>query len=575
MSLFINHNLMAANAARNLSNVYGNLATSVQRLSSGLRINSAADDAAGLAVREMMRADIAALNQGVRNASDAISMIQTAEGAMSVIDEKLIRMKELAEQAATGTYTTAQRLIMDSEYQAMAAEIDRIASATDFNGIKLLDGSLLTQHDGSGLKVHFGTGNESAEDYYYVSIGDMKATSITGLQVGGGGQSTVIPGSGSVWRTTGLNLAFSTTEIASLGTFGIQTSTDGTTWDIYGFTELNWDPLQDVVDRINAGNVASNTVTFSASATTTSMNSAVIDIDGTFYEFDSTSGIVASVGSTITIGTLGLAGIEEIASLFRDAINNLAQPASGLDQFATIDAASDPLTVNLWAYNGGASAKTISSTSGEVTLGGATFSGGGTRNNITAAAVMDEDGSGYELQITSEPGVHVRVIQPDGTVFGASAATAGGAPSSVTDSSVQLLGIGGGPIQEVSFMDETSEWFSLAPTASSIVGSSWDGANILTQSAAQAALAQIDAAINRKDTARAALGATQNRLENTITNLQIQAENLQAAESRISDVDVALEMTEFTRNNILTQAAVSMLAQANSLPNLALSLLGG
>ena len=149
MSLVINHNLMAMNAARNLSTSYSNLGNSVQRLSSGLRINSAADDAAGLAIRELMRSDITVLNQGVRNASDAISMIQTAEGAMSVIDEKLIRMKELAEQASTGTYTTAQREIMNSEYQAMAAEIDRIANATDFNGVKLLDGTLGYSHDGS------------------------------------------------------------------------------------------------------------------------------------------------------------------------------------------------------------------------------------------------------------------------------------------------------------------------------------------------------------------------------------------------------------------------------------------
>jgi flagellin len=142
MSLVINHNLMAMNAARNLGNSYNNLSTSVARLSSGMRINSAADDAAGLAIREMMRTDIRVLNQGVRNANDAISLIQTADGALSVVDEKLTFMKELAEQAATGTYTSAQRLIMDSEYQAMASEISRIAMATDFNGVKLLDGSL-------------------------------------------------------------------------------------------------------------------------------------------------------------------------------------------------------------------------------------------------------------------------------------------------------------------------------------------------------------------------------------------------------------------------------------------------
>ena len=183
MALVINNNEMASNAARNLNSHYKALSTSTQRLSSGLRINSAADDAAGLAIRELMRSDITTLNQGVRNANDAISLIQTADGAMGVIDEKLIRMKELAEQAATGTYNSVQRLIIDSEYQAMASEITRIANSTDFNGIKLLDGNLSgTTHDGSGLnstgklKVHFGVGNDSAEDYYYIQIGSVTAS---------------------------------------------------------------------------------------------------------------------------------------------------------------------------------------------------------------------------------------------------------------------------------------------------------------------------------------------------------------------------------------------------------------
>ncbi len=178
MPISFNNNLMALGVSNNLESHYARLSVSVQRLSSGLRINSAADDAAGLAIRELMRSDVAALNQGMRNASDAISMIQVADGALGVIDEKLIRMKELAEQAATGTYNSTQRLMIDSEFQAMASEIERIARATDFNGIKLLDGSLQGEHDGSGLnatgrlKVHFGSANDSAEDYYYVEIGD-------------------------------------------------------------------------------------------------------------------------------------------------------------------------------------------------------------------------------------------------------------------------------------------------------------------------------------------------------------------------------------------------------------------
>ena len=188
--MYINHNLMASNVGNTLAGHYSNLQTSTQRLSSGLRVNSAADDAAGLALRELMRADIASLQQGVRNANDAISLIQTADGALGIIDEKLVRMKELAEQAATGTYDSTQRLMIESEYQAMASEITRIANATDFNNIKLLNGGLSSDdHAGSGggdsglestgkLKIHFGAGTDSAEDYYYIKIGDSTASAL-------------------------------------------------------------------------------------------------------------------------------------------------------------------------------------------------------------------------------------------------------------------------------------------------------------------------------------------------------------------------------------------------------------
>ncbi len=192
MSLVINHNMMAENTARYLNIHYNNLADSTRKLSSGLRVETAADDAAGLAIRELMRSDIAALHQGIRNANDGISLIQTADGALQTIDEKLVRMKELAEQAATGTYDSVQRAIIDSEYQQMASEITRISMATDFNNIKLLDGNLSgdptktdgEQHDGSGLtptgplKVHFGSGNDSDEDYYYIRIGCTTASAL-------------------------------------------------------------------------------------------------------------------------------------------------------------------------------------------------------------------------------------------------------------------------------------------------------------------------------------------------------------------------------------------------------------
>jgi len=170
MSLVINHNLMAANAARNLNSNYSNLATSVRRLSSGLRVGAAADDAAGLAIRELMRAEIAAYNQGIRNVNDAISMIQVADGALQVIDEKLIRMKELSEQAATGTYNSDQRLMIDQEFQLMGAEIDRIARQTNFNGVKMLSVEPTSRLVLEGRDLELATFHAGHYDLFFMEI---------------------------------------------------------------------------------------------------------------------------------------------------------------------------------------------------------------------------------------------------------------------------------------------------------------------------------------------------------------------------------------------------------------------
>jgi len=164
--LAIKNNIMAENAARHVGASYDTLAKSIERLSSGLRINSAKDDAAGLAVRELMRADIAVIKQGARNAQDAISMLQTMEGAMATIDDVLIRMKELAEQAATGSYSDQQRNIMNNEFAQMAAEIDRIAGSTTFNSINMLNSA------SNSVTIHFGyfNGTDSSIDVNAVDV---------------------------------------------------------------------------------------------------------------------------------------------------------------------------------------------------------------------------------------------------------------------------------------------------------------------------------------------------------------------------------------------------------------------
>ncbi|HEG44249.1 MAG TPA: flagellin [Phycisphaerales bacterium] len=172
MMLAIKNNLMADTAARHLGRSYEALSASVERLSSGLRINSAKDDAAGLAVRELMRADIAVIQQGARNAQDGISMLQTMEGAMATIDDALIRMKELAEQAATGSYSSQQRNIMNNEFKQMAAEITRIAEKTEFNTITMLDSATGTQ------TVHFGIDSDGNDSSITVNSVDVTATTL-------------------------------------------------------------------------------------------------------------------------------------------------------------------------------------------------------------------------------------------------------------------------------------------------------------------------------------------------------------------------------------------------------------
>ena len=413
MSLTINHNLMAENVARNLSNHYGSLSTSTQRLSSGMRINSSADDAAGLAVRELMRSDIATMNQGIRNCNDAVSLCQTADGGLQIIDEKLTRMKELAEQAATGTYSSDQRLIIDSEYQAMASEIQRIAVATDFNGIKLLDESIcLWEHNGTQpqstghIKIHFGTGNSSAEDYYYIATSQpMEAT----------------------WLSDGL---------------GLMSNLDSQLHRA-GYAAYGWSYWK------------------------------VTDGDTNGHAIDDENNLVASAKAYV-----------------QDQTDKYIS-ANGQSTWDNLDV----------------------------------------REKMRLQVQWGKD----EVQNVADTGDLFNGAVLNGNVD-------------------QRKGIG--------------------QYALSYYGS-FDGNTIYTQQDAQKALGVLDEAMVQVDKNRAYFGATQNRLENTVSNLEIQAENLQAAESQISDTDVASEMTNFVREQILTQSAVAMLSQANSMPKMALQLIQG
>lgn len=404
--LAIKNNIMAANAARHLGNSYDALGKSVERLSSGLRINSSKDDAAGLAVRELLRADIAQLKQAQRNASDGISMLQTAEGAMGEIDGILVRMKELAQQAATGSYSSDQRTIMNNEYSELSSEITRIAESTDFNDNQLLNST-------TGVNIHVGSGN--------ITITPEKITATT-LSVG--------------------------TTVA---------------------TKEAW---------INTRTVASADNEYIADTEITS---------GTADLF------------TFRFGTLAT---ETIAAIVVDLD---AYASSGISLNQLVDEINDAVEAD------------------------------GTRY-AAATAIYNSTYNSYSLKMQARDGGASRV-------FAVTATNATAILSATTDFTQSATGAAG------------------------------TGNDLTTATGAAAALTTIETAITTKDTYRAKLGYWMNRLDVAESVLGIQAENLLTSESRISDVDVAIEMSAMTRTQVLAQAGIAMLAQANAMPQMALTLL--
>jgi flagellin len=567
MSFRVQTNIVAINAARNLGAVYSRLSENTRRLSSGLRIESAADDPVNLVVRELMRTDIAALDQGLRNASDGLSMLQTAEGALAVIDEKLIRMKELAEQAATGTYTTIQREIMNSEYQTMAAEIDRIAEATDFNGTKLLDGSLSDSNLSRGLKIHFGAGNEAAEDYYFANLPDVRATTSTGLKVGGDARADIFR------QRLGLGVTEPNRSIApesgpaadflyyynydaSQAASGSALETASYLAGIYR-TETG-DGLTDLIQAVNRGTASRVEIDFtfdqkSALGLVTSADHLDVCLGDEVYQFGSGAGSItledgrapdgyidASVSRGSALSTSLVAAVNANAgSKFWGVADTtggraffFAREAGNHDDWSAGDDGNVAQARENVTWTNVATGHTAGS--------GASFSLGG---RTWARAAMGQESGEYFLTLEGAqvgPGHDLMIGRAESLYGGRSLDR----------------------FRDADF-DETQNAGE----------GSWVGAEIRTQSAAQASLDQLTAAISKKDEVRALLGFLQIRLENTTSQLSLHKTNIMSAESRISDLDVAAAMTSLTRDQVISQAGVSVVAQANSYAQLALHLI--
>ena len=459
MTLVISTNVASLNAQRNLNKSQGALGVSLQRLSSGTRINSAKDDAAGLAISERFTAQIRGLNQGVRNANDGISLAQTTEGALGEVTNNLQRIRELAVQSANATNSASDRQAMQQEVSQLISEVDRVASQTNFNGIKLLDGSFSNQT----------------------------------FQVGANAGETIVLD--SMIDATREGLGFVAGSATKELTFNGPTS-------------------------INAGDVTINGIDLGAQATVDDIANAI--------------DAVADVTVAKTYGHTGN---------FSDSI--------GGDGTSTYELTVQGITV----FSG---AGTVTAADVDAAL-----NAGSVRDDLTAAGITVtgsfEDG---DISFTNATGAGLPVSETYGGLpyisnpaFNITASTYTMDISSASD-----IVVGGNNPSAI----------GLTAGTVAVTGNTMD---VSTAANANAVITAVDAALGSVNSARANLGAVQNRFESVVTSLQTSAESMSAARSRILDTDFAIETANLTRSQILQQAGSAMLAQANSLPQSVMSLL--
>ena len=491
MSLTINTNIASLNAQRNLSTSQGSLAVSLQRLSSGLRINSAKDDAAGLAITNRFTTQINGLHQAVNNANDAISESQTAESALSTLTDNLQRIRQLAVEAANGTNSSSDRAALDAEVQQRSAEITRIASQTTFNGLRVLDGTAgpstfqVGANVGDTISVNYSQGVR-ADQIGQVATSTGTAASTTAL----GGANT-------------LTLQVGTGAAVNIGASSVGAANGQSAGSAYA-----------KVQAINAAGVSGLTASASTSAAETTAFST----------------IVAGTGATNGASTYNLT--INTVSIFAGTGNIAANTTLTAGQVAT--------QVNLYSSQTGVTAA--------VNGGKLTFTAADGRDiAITQTVTGGTGGTGTGI---------------DNAIAGASGAgkTTTGL---ITFSASSNITVGGPGAADIGFTAGT-----IALNAQTLAN-----ANVLTVANANAAIAAVDSALTTVSSFQSQLGAVQNRFTSTVSNLQAITQNLTASRSSIQDADFAAETANLTKSQVLQQAGISVLAQANAAPQSILKLL--
>ena len=490
MPQVINTNIASLNAQRNLNESQNSLQTSLQRLSSGLRINSARDDAAGLAISQRFEAQTRGLNQASRNANDGISIAQVAEGALDETGNNLQRIRELAIQAANGSNGTSERDSIQAEVSQLISEIDRIATTTRFGSRLLLDGTF-----GS---TSFQVGAQ-ANETISVTVGDARAATL-------GSNSLTADGTVTGGAVLGANNA-----VTGVSDIVLTTQTGSVTGVTYG---------------ANAG----------ADGIATALNNAASNI-----------GITATASNSAKLGGLGTFA----AGTFSFTINGSSISANLTDEN---DLSAFVTAINGTSAASGVTARFEGSARNEVLL--ETNDG----RNITIAGFAGTGTGAQTVSLTGQDGVTAVTL----TEGGGDGGVATGTVEINSNAGAFTLNSATAANAEVFTNQNNNSGFN-AVQSIDVSGSDATGA--------QSAIAVVDAALDSIASQRADLGAIQNRLQSTVANLANISENVSAAQSRIQDADFATETANLTRNQILQQAGISVLSQANSLPQQVLSLL--
>lgn len=546
--MVVQHNLNAINANNKMNINVSGTKKATEKLSSGYQINRAGDNAAGLAISEKMRSQIRGLSQATKNANDGISLIQTAEGGLNETHSILQRMRELAVQSANGTYQDdTDREAIQLEVDALKSEIDRIASSTEYNGMKLLDGSL----GGSKAVTEFGAKYGAVSTANTDLVGATITSNIAGVKVTTAYAASGKGGENALWSADGKTLTmnlvagetYTQKDIDNLIANATQ-SKDG------GQTQAPSEISIKLANGVMTASKAGDTNATVAGLRATGSNSAdVIKLVG-----DKKNGAHGSSDQvTFTANSYGKAYDTGMAS----KITISTDVAAGKENVEVTKAAkpADATAGNL-------------ATAAEIKLH---LSTGKTYTEKDIENILKEAGYDYSVKLEDTKNTDG---DADGKIY---FNVKGDAEVAITDGA----GVGKDSVPNngkgltfqigANGVEDQRVTLNVNDMSSSAIGVA--NADVSTQDSANAAIDMVDAAVKTVSMQRAGLGALQNRLEYTVNNLTTTNENLTAAESQIRDTDMATEMINYTKNNILQQASQAMLAQANQQPQAILQLL--